>query len=303
MNTHKLKCSSLNISGIVAAVIIVLCFLALAGAAHAQSGSPNVLGYMSVRRIGSTGPLIRGDTVRWTIDYINTGTVDVINFQIRDIIREHLTLRPGSNQISLILSGSTASRNPSYDGIGNDATSDLLAPGSFLPVNGRIQVVVDTLINIDAPESTSIGNQSAATGSNVSLPVLSDNIDWTNIDIAGPGSTPLPNSLLQPQSTSSVDPTVLRLLFNGNLELQFEGSVVSSAGRGIKDVRVTVRDLLTSESKTTITNSFGYYKFVIPCGFSYQLSVQNRRYHFESPTRLVNFCLGPVLTDFVGTPH
>lgn len=177
MNSHKLKGSSLNISGIVAAVIIVLCFLALADSAHAQSGSPNVLGFMSVRRIGSTGPLIRGDTVRWTIDYINNGTADVTNFQIRDIIREHLTLRPGSNQISLILSGSTASRNPSYDGVGNDATSDLLAPGSFLPVNGRIQVVVDTLINIDAPLKTVIGNQASVTASNLSAPVLSDNID------------------------------------------------------------------------------------------------------------------------------
>ena len=67
----------------------------------------NVLGYKSVRRIVNLdgGALGAGDTVRWTIDYINNSPVDIPNFQIRDIIQANLTLVAGSNQVTFVSAG------------------------------------------------------------------------------------------------------------------------------------------------------------------------------------------------------
>ncbi len=76
-----------------------------------------VNGYKSVRRLNVRNggpPLIAGDTLRWTIDYINNSPVDINNFQIRDIVSSingaltgNLTLVAGSNQVTILAGGAT----------------------------------------------------------------------------------------------------------------------------------------------------------------------------------------------------
>jgi uncharacterized repeat protein (TIGR01451 family) len=287
--------------------IIISAFLAIGVSGTADFGrsqpvSPNVLGFMSVRRVLGSGPYVPGDTVRWTIDYINTGTTDVPNFQIRDVMQSHFVLRPASNRVNLVSSGGTAVRNLSYDGMGDDSTSDLLAPGGLLPVNGRIQVVIDTQIANDAPLQTFITNQSSATGSTMPSSVLSDAVDGSNVDMAGPGSTPREDSLPQFQDPLVLHATIIRLPVAIGLEWEFGGSVISNTGRGISNVRVTVQDLLTLESKTAITNAFGYYKLTMLAGYTYRLTVHHKRYQFETPSRIFTYgYLGPVPADFIGT--
>ena len=101
------------------------------------------------------------------------------------VLTGNLTLVPGSNTVTVLSGGSTATRNANYDGLGNDATSDLLAPGAFLPIGGRIQVKIRTTINLTGPggqphpDGQTLYNQTIASGSQLVSTVKSDSIDAT----------------------------------------------------------------------------------------------------------------------------
>ena len=263
----------------------------------------NVLGYKSVRRIVNLdgGALGAGDTVRWTIDYINNSPVDIPNFQIRDIIQANLTLVPGSNQVTFVSAGSSAVRNAAYDGVGNDSTSDLLGASTLL-VNGRIQVVVDTVVNLGTPNGTILRNQTAATGTTLVSTSLSDNVDTTNIDIAGPGSTPPPGSVPQPQNPASIDPTIFTISAPTAAGASIAGSVRDTNGNGIAGATITVTNAATGASVSTTTNSFGAYLVEdLRAGDLYLVRVSHKRYRFANPS--VTFTLNESVTGlaFIGT--
>ena len=114
----------------------------------------------------------------------------------------------GSAEVTLLAAGSAAAINTSFDGVGSDAaTSDLLAPGAVLPVGGVIGVKIDTILRPATPFNETLRNQTSATGSSLAVPLLSDNVDETNIDPAGPGTTAPAGSIYQPQNQASIDPT------------------------------------------------------------------------------------------------
>ena len=270
----------------------------------------SVLGYKSVRRIINLdgGALGSGDTVRWTIDYINNSPVAITGFQIRDIIQANLTLVPGSNQVTFVSAGSSAVRNPLYDGIGNDNTSDLLGASTLL-TNGRIQVTVDMVVGylnpptntVPLPGGTILRNQTAATGTTLVSTALSDNVDTTNIDIAGPGSTPPAGSVMQTQNPASIDPTTFTVAVPTAADASIEGSVRDTNGNGILNALVTATNAATGLSTSVRTNSFGQYIIEgLPAGGFYVVRVEHKRYRFPNGT--VTFTLNDNVTGlaFIG---
>lgn len=278
------------------AALFVLCFFAIA--ASAQS-SPAVLGFKSVRQTVDAvpgGPLTGGDTIRWTIDYINNSPDDVLNFQIHDIAGGLRTVVPGSNVIRFVSTGSVAVANPAYDGDGDDETSDLLAAGAVLKAGGRIQVSIDMLISQGTDSGTALLNQAAASGSNIVTPVLTDNIDSTNFEIFGPGTTPPEDSIPQYQNPASIDPTMV--IVKGaptSASASISGQVRDFVGVGIAKATITIVNASNGGARQVTTNAFGFYSADdLPVGDIYFVSVSHKRYTFAQP--FVTFTLNDNLT-------
>lgn len=277
-----------------------------------------VVGYKSVRRFNTRNggpPLIAGDTLEWTIDYVNFSAVDVTNFNIRDQIgvidgtnHGNLTFVAGSNQVTILSGGATATRNPAFDGVGNDATSDLLANGAFLPVGGRIQVKVRTTINLlgsnnqPLPDGTILWNQTVGTGAQILTPVKSDAIDWTNTTIFGIDS-PTPDSFLQFQNVGILDPTIARIKGPTAADASIEGEVRSKAGAPIVNAMVTVTNAANGQSKAVRTNAMGRFQVSdLELNDLYVITAQHRQFSFTDGP--ITFQLSDNVTGLaiIGTP-
>ena len=64
------------------------------------------------------------------------------------------------------------------------------------------------------------------------------------------------------------------------------GRVVTSVGRGIRNVRVTVTGA-DGESHTAVSTAFGYFRFgEIPSGATYIFAVSARSFQFSQPTQI-----------------
>ncbi len=256
-----------------------------------------VNGYKSVRRFNERigGPtLVAGDTLEWTIDYVNNSPVDVTNFNIRDeisavdgVLTGNLTLVPGSNIVTVTSGGAVATRNTNYDGLGDDSTSDLLAPGAFLPVGGRIQVKVRTTINLlgpggqPHPDGQTLYNQTLARGNQIIGNVKSDAIDWTNTSIFGV-DTPPGDSLLQLQNIGILDPTIARIKGPTRANATIEGQVRTNDGLAIRNALVSVTNAATGAVQSVRSDGNGNFQLAeLEVGNLYILSVQHRRYRFN----------------------
>ncbi|MCC6328584.1 MAG: carboxypeptidase regulatory-like domain-containing protein [Acidobacteria bacterium] len=262
----------------------------------------SVLGYKSVRRINSRQggpPIAPGDTLEWTIDYVNNTVADQFNFQVRDLIGEfgtnsqYLTLVPGSNLVTQTTGGATATRNAAFDGAGNDATADMLTDGAFLPVGGRIQLKVQTIINanvlIQNPAGYTVFNQTTARSA--TLPptgtTKSDAIDATNTNIFGVEAPP-PGSVPQTQNGSIINPTSapLRPLA---AEALIEGRAVTAGGSGINNALVTVVRASNGEVRTARTNALGFFQIGgLPVGQVYLVTVRSKLYRFPTDPMVLN---------------
>lgn len=249
----------------------------------------SVVGYKSVRRINvrqGGPPVARGDTLEWTIDYLNNSQANQFDFQVRDIINElslHLTLVPGSNVVSFVSGGAVASKNVGYDGAGDDATADLLAPGAFLPVGGRIQIKVQTTIDMDTPQPYVLKNQTTARSQSI-LPTpstKSDAVDATNAAIFDSNPPPA-GSVPQVQNLNIIDPTVAPIAPTAG-EVAVEGHVVTVDGVGIENALVTVVEAGSGQIKTVRTNSFGFFRVdELTAGNLYSIIVTHKRYRFPT---------------------
>jgi len=68
------------------------------------------------------------------------------------------------------------------------------------------------------------------------------------------------------------------------------GRVVNSGGGGIRRAQVTIINLTTLETKTRLTNDFGYFKFNnLPILDLYLAAVASKRYSFTFSSRIVRF--------------
>lgn len=262
-----------------------------------------VNGYKSVRRsnVRVGGPsLVAGDTLEWTIDYINNSPVGVNNFQIRDEVSAiegnltgNLTLVPGSNVVTVLGGGAIATRNTGYDGIGNDATSDLLADGATLPVGGRIQVKVRMVISLTGPggqphpDGLILWNQTLARGTQITGTVKSDAVDWTNTSIFGI-DTPPSDSFLQFQNANILDPTIARIKAPTAAEVSIDGSIRTSDNAPIANALVSVLDASTGEVRSVRSDASGHFNVGgLEVGNIHVVTVTHKRYRFlEGPLTL-----------------
>ena len=59
--------------------------------------------------------------------------------------------------------------------------------------------------------------------------------------------------------------------------------------QGLRRVNVTLLNTATGETRSAVTNTFGYYNFNdIPSGAAYVVTVSSRRYTFSNPSQVVN---------------
>ncbi len=270
----------------------------------------SVVGYKSVRRINPRmgGPAIApNDTLEWTIDYVNNTPENHFQFQVRDIIGQingFLTLVPGSNVVTLVSGGAMAERNPGFDGAGDDASADMLAPGAFLPSGGRIQIRVQTTIDGNVlmvhQNGYTVFNQTTARS--VSLPptdsTKSDAIDTTNTNIFNV-DTPPDGSVDQTQNGAIINPTMVPLGPTAG-EVSIEGRVITADGEGIMNALIVVVSASTGEPRTLRTNSLGFFRMEgLDAGGTFLVTVTHKRYRF--PTVPTVLTLGDSVTGLTFT--
>lgn len=81
------------------------------------------------------------------------------------------------------------------------------------------------------------------------------------------------------------------------------GRVVSSTGRGIRNVRLMIEGGDLPWPIFATSNSFGYYRFSgLASGQSYVVTANSKRYLFASPVRIVNAGDGIADFDFIAEP-
>jgi len=208
---------------------------------------------------------------------------DVVRPIPHDAVGANLTLVAGSNVVVQTTNGSVATANPFYDGI---TDTNLLAAGGKLTSLGRIRVTVDMIINLGTPDGTVLRNQTFANGALVKGATASDNIDATTTNVFnGPNNEIDPNSVPQTQRSAFLDPTTVRIANPTAANASIEGSVRDANRKGIGRALIIVLNAATSETRSVITNTFGYYRIDdLQSGSLYSVSVSHKRYRFANPT-------------------
>lgn len=261
-----------------------------------QTPNQTVVGYKSVRKVvdfqPGGPPLTPGDTVEWTIDYINLATsqTNQLNFQIQDVINEfnqHLIFVPYDNPnppvAVSVYGGATASANPSFTGSGAGTSLDLLAPGAFVPVGGRVRVKLKTQIAPGAPVPYDLFNQTTARSDSLLPTALtkSDAVDANNAGIFDE-DPPAGDSIGQVQNGSIIDPTKVHIVGAPTAaNVSVEGRVIDQRGAGIANALVSIVDGSSGEVYSTRTNSLGFFRVdSLEAGGFYLISVSHKRYRF-----------------------
>ena len=68
---------------------------------------------------------------------------------------------------------------------------------------------------------------------------------------------------------------------------EISGRVISSDGRGIRNVRISITDV-SGFTQTRLTSQFGYFRFSdIPIGITYLITVNSKRFTFAVPTQAI----------------
>ena len=245
----------------------------------------SVIGYKSVRRFNFRDggpPLVAGDTVEWTVNYINNSQANQEQFQIADIINEfndHLIFEAGSVSVQ-VFNGATAVANPAFNG---STDTNLLAAGALLPTNGRIQVKLRTLISEDAPRPYTLFNQTTARSLTLAASpnTKSDAIDATNAAIFDT-EPPHPQSVNQIQNGSIIDPTRIQIPGNPTAaDVAVEGRVVDQNSNGIGNALVTVIKGSDGTASSVRSNSLGFFRIDgLEAGEFYLVSVTRKGYRF-----------------------
>ncbi|QFP75469.1 right-handed parallel beta-helix repeat-containing protein [Deinococcus sp. AJ005] len=254
--------------------------------------SPNVDGYKSVKLTDADGNNVvsAGDTLTYTVTYINTGNAAVSNFQITDALPTGLTATAGAQTVT------GATKNGAYTGTG--ANTGLLATGQTLAVNGSITVTIPVTVGTVAADNTVLSNQTTtsgnytnALGGSVTLPsVSSDNVDNTNVFpssvTAATGFTAVPGSSIAQTQASSIDSTkvTVRLTRAISGQIYEDYNYGGGAGRAYlaasgMSLRPSVRVELYSNAgayiTSALTNASGAYTFAGQLPGTYKVRVVN----------------------------
>jgi subtilisin-like proprotein convertase family protein len=96
--------------------------------------------------------------------------------------------------------------------------------------------------------------------------------------------------------TGTVTAANLTLIVPTAAGASVSGRVVTPDGRGVSRVKVSILNITTNETLTTLSSSLGYFSFNdLPVGNSYVLTVENSKYLFASNTQ--TFTLNGDLAD------
>ena len=208
--------------------------------------TPVVSGYKSVTLtsdVDISGSVTPSDVLTWRVIYANTGTVDITNFQIADVLPANVTLSGTLSAANITVNATQASTitpapNIGYTGAGNN---NLFNSSFTLKAGGVVTVDIPVTINVGTPNGTVLSNQ--PTGIATNLPaagVRTDNIDDTNTTL--PLSIPAPTGSIPQTQTGAIDPTTATV-------------VTPASVSGYKSVKLTTdtAPLTTLNSGDTVT--------------------------------------------------
>jgi uncharacterized repeat protein (TIGR01451 family) len=209
------------------------------------AATPVVFGYKSVTRtndVDGSGTNTPGDVLTWRVTYANTGTVDVTDFQIADVLPANVTLSgtlaAGNITVNATQSGTTPIANAGYTGTGNN---NLFNSSFTLVAGGVVTVDIPVTINVATPSGTVLSNQPTATSTVLpAVGVRTDNIDGTNVGL--PLGIPAPTGSIPQTQTGAIDPTTATVVSPANVS-------------GYKSVKLTTdtAPLTTLNSGDTVT--------------------------------------------------
>jgi fimbrial isopeptide formation D2 family protein/uncharacterized repeat protein (TIGR01451 family) len=189
-------------------------------------------GFKSVKLtndLDNSASITPGDTLTWTVSYINTGLKNITNFQIADKLPTEVAIASTGTQTITVNSaqGTVPTRNSSYTGAGNtgEVTNNLLSSPMTLLPGGVVTVNIPVTVNPGTTAGTSLSNQAIASGDGV-LGLLSDKVDQTTTAL--PPSVTIPaDSVLQAQSPSSPAPTTATVVNTRDYLLSpYQGKVI-----------------------------------------------------------------------------
>jgi uncharacterized repeat protein (TIGR01451 family) len=177
---------------------------------------PQVVGFKSAKLTDSNSDnkINPGETVTWTIDYVNTGSADVDNFQIIDVLPTGVTKL---GNVTLTVSGSgqaTPTVNNGYTGTNtNPGTTDkLFTAPIILKADGIIKVTIP--VTIDSGITGILANQATATADNLpSIGIKTDNAgvtaDLPSTLQVSPYNILVPSGSISQTTTTASDPTTI----------------------------------------------------------------------------------------------
>ena len=225
--------------------------------------APNVVGYKSVKLTSdgdASGTITPGDTLTYTLQYVNTGNGGATNFQITDLLPAGISITAtGTQSVTVSGSGTTAAANTAYTGGVGAAVSNLLASGATLAVGGVVTVTIPVRVNTGF--SGSVTNQASGTGTGLSSPVFTDNAgvtaDLPTVVTSAPYNLTIPAGSVAQTITGTVDTTTfivsglpdLKLTKSAPAAVQAGGSMtytmtVSNVGNGVTFGTTAVKDTL-----------------------------------------------------------
>jgi uncharacterized repeat protein (TIGR01451 family)/fimbrial isopeptide formation D2 family protein len=166
--------------------------------------------YKSVRLTtdnNSNGEINPLDTVTWTVTYVNTGTVDLANFNVSDALDTGLTfVAPLTITTNTTQSSNAPVVNGAYNGTGNNNFFN--APVTFR-ASGIITITFQTQVNSGVTGTKE--NQANGNG------VLTDNVDNTTTGF--PISITVPSDSIPQTQTAAIEPTTINIVGGGNPEM------------------------------------------------------------------------------------
>lgn len=160
-------------------------------------------------------------------------------------------------------------------------------------VNPATNAVLQTLYAVTTPTNTNtntgyvnhLADLTAYQGQTIRLRFRT----FVSVSYAGPGQL-------------EVDAVSVQTLQPTSAAVSFGGRVLTSEGTGIPRAYVTITDA-AGNSRTAMTNSFGYYKFdEVESGATYTLEVNSKKYFFADSPRVVNVQSDLADLNFIASP-
>jgi fimbrial isopeptide formation D2 family protein len=151
-----------------------------------------------------------GDTLIWTVSYVNTNSSSINNFQITDKLPAEVTIASTGGQTITVnaAQGTAPALNSGYTGVGSNT---LVSSPITLQPGGAITVSIPVTINATTPSGTVLSNQATANGDGLLQALKSDNVDQTTTSLPSGATVPV-DSVLQTQTAGSLDPTTAKVV-------------------------------------------------------------------------------------------